>query len=182
MSIDPTEERVILVDEADRPLGEGEKSAVHQGDLPLHRAFSVYLFDEQGRMLITKRSAQKVTWPGFWSNACCSHPRPGEATEDAAVRRLTEELGFATEVRHRFAFAYRAQYDETWGEHELDHVLVGRVDGPLQPNPAEVADWRFVSASELRRELAESPERFTPWFRLSVERVLAEEVGSPAAE
>jgi len=173
VSTGTNDERVILVDEADRAVGTGEKAAVHQGELPLHRAFSVYLFDPRGRMLITKRSDKKVTWPGFWSNACCSHPRPGEATAEAALRRLDEELGLSADVEELFAFTYSARYDETWGEHELDHVFVGHVENPGTANPDEIADWRFVTAADLRRELADTPGAFTPWFCLSVERVLA---------
>ncbi len=173
---------MILVDEADRPIGERGKASAHQGDLPLHRAFSVFLFDARGRMLITKRSDAKVTWPGFWSNACCSHPRPGEATADAARRRLGEELGLSAEVEHLFAFEYSARYDDDWGEHELDHVFVGRAEDAGKPNPEEIADWRFVEVDDIRRELGASPESFTPWFRLSVERVLAARAGTVPSE
>lgn len=163
---------VILVDAEDRPVGTEEKAACHHHPVPLHRAFSVFLYDERGRMLITKRSAAKATWPGYWSNACCSHPRPGEATEAAAHRRLGEELGTsAVTLELRFAFAYDARFDDTWGEHELDHVFVGRFDGSLTPDPAEVEAWELVAVEELERRIAADPDRFTPWFRIACARL-----------
>lgn len=141
--------------------------------MQLHRAFSVFLFDSEGRMLITKRSAKKNTWPGFWSNACCSHPHEGESTEDAAQRRLEEELGISTELRFLFTFEYRAGYDADWGEHELDHVFAGRHHGPLAPDRDEVAQEEFVDVEDLKRDVRDRPDRYTPWFRISLERVLA---------
>jgi len=169
------EDLLVLVDEDDRPVGEVSKRKGHRHPVPLHRAFSVFLFDAQGRCLVTRRSAQKHTWPDHWSNACCSHPRPGEPTADAAARRVREELGVATPLRFLFAFRYEARYDERWGENEWDHVFVGRLERPddLEPDEDEVAEWRLVGEDELRASLAETPERYTPWFLLSVERVLA---------
>jgi isopentenyl-diphosphate delta-isomerase len=123
-------------------------------------------------MLITKRSMQKDTWPGFWSNACCSHPREGESTEEAAGRRLGEELGTSAELRFLFKFEYRAEYDTNWGEHELDHVFVGRHTGPLAPDRAEVEDTALIEVKALKQNVCEQPERYTPWFRISLDRVL----------
>lgn len=170
----PADEVVILVDEQDRPIGEALKAACHLHPVPLHRAFSVFLFDPAGRMLLTKRSALKPTWPGSWSNACCSHPRPGEGTAEAAGRRVREELGVSARLRPLFSFVYAAQYDEEHGEHELDHVFVGRLDAEPMPDPSEISDWRLVEPATLRASLAETPGDYSPWFRLSVERVLAE--------
>ena len=168
-----TDERVILVDAEDRPVGEAEKAACHRHPVPLHRAFSVFLFDASGRMLLTQRSAKKATWPGSWSNACCSHPRPGEATAEAAARRVREELGVTAALRPLFSFVYEARYDDVHGEHELDHVFVGRLDAEPAPDPDEIAAWRLVEPAALRAALAETPGDYSPWFRLSVERVLA---------
>lgn len=171
---------VILVDADDRPIGEAEKIACHHHPVPLHRAFSVFLFDAAGRMLITQRSQAKATWPGSWSNACCSHPRPGEDVAAGAARRVREELGLEAELRPLFSFVYDARYDDTHGEHELDHVFVGALKGEPTPDPTEIEAWRLVDAETLRAELAERPEAFSPWFRLSVERVLAEDRSSRA--
>jgi isopentenyl-diphosphate delta-isomerase len=169
------QETLILVDSRDRQTGSDTKSACHRYPLRLHRAFSVFLFARDGRMLITKRSKKKDTWPGFWSNACCSHPRNGERTADAAQRRLREELGISSELRFLFSFEYRAEYDATWGEHELDHVFVGRHDGPLALNRDEVDEAKLVDPGALRRDVRLRPDRYTPWFRISLERVLSAE-------
>lgn len=178
------EDVVILVDDEDRRIGQAEKATCHRHPVPLHRAFSVFLFDAAGRTLLTKRSAAKATWPGFWSNACCSHPRPGEGTAEAAARRVREELGVEADLRSLFSFLYEARYDATWGEHELDHVFIGRLEGELAPDPAEIEDWRLVGAEALRTSLAVAPDAcaprpgsprpYTPWFRLSAARVLDE--------
>jgi isopentenyl-diphosphate delta-isomerase len=172
---DPSaQETLILVDSRDRQTGVEGREACHRRPLKLHRAFSVFLFDPNGRMLITKRSAKKNTWPGFWSNACCSHPREGEETEEAARRRLGEELGISAELRFLFAFEYRADYDAMWGEHELDHVFVGRHHGPLAPDEDEVDEAKLIDVEDLRRDVRDRPDRYTPWFRISLERVLSE--------
>jgi isopentenyl-diphosphate delta-isomerase len=165
---------IILVDSQDRQVGSQTKVECHRHPLLLHRAFSVFLFDQDGRMLITQRSQKKTTWPGFWSNACCSHPREGESTEETAQRRLGEELGISAEIRFLFKFEYEADYDATWGEHELDHVFVGRYDGPLSLDPDEVDDAKFIDVEELKRDIRDNPDRYTPWFKMSLERVLLE--------
>ena len=167
-----SQETLILVDGEDRQIGSETKVACHRHPLRLHRAFSVFLFDRDGRMLITKRSAKKDTWPGFWSNACCSHPHDEESTEEAARRRLREELGISAELRFLFTFEYRADYDATWGEHELDHVFVGQCDGPLDPNRDEVDEAKFIDVADLKQDVRDRPERYTPWFKISLDRVL----------
>ena len=172
---DPSaQDALILVDGQDRQIGSQTKAECHRHPLPLHRAFSVFLFDPDGRMLITQRSEKKTTWPGFWSNACCSHPHKGESTEEAAQRRLGEELGISAELRFLFKFEYQAEYDATWGEHELDHVFVGTYDGPLHPDEDEVEEAKLVDVEELKRDIRDNPDRYTPWFKLSLERVLNE--------
>jgi len=170
----PTDERMILVDADDRPLGEAEKAACHRHPVPLHRAISVFLFDAAGRMLITQRSTSKATWPGAWSNACCSHPRPGEDTAAAAARRVREELGVEADLEPVFSFSYEARYDDEHGEHELDHVFVGRLAEEPRPDADEIQAWRLLEVSQLLEALAERPDDFSPWFRLSVDRVLSE--------
>ena len=170
----PAEDTLILVDSDDRQIGSETKAACHRHPLRLHRAFSIFLFGRDGRMLITKRSAKKDTWPGFWSNACCSHPHDEESTEEAARRRLREELGISAELRFLFTFEYRADYDATRGEHELDHVFVGQYDGPLRPDRDEVEDTEFVDVKDLKQAVRGRPDHYTPWFKISLDRVLSE--------
>jgi isopentenyl-diphosphate Delta-isomerase len=163
------QEQVILVDESDTPIGECEKLAAHLHGGQLHRAFSVFIFDTEGRLLLQRRALAKYHFGGLWTNTCCSHPRPGETTLAAAQRRLTEELGFTTELTERGSFLYRAE-DSASGltEHELDHVFVGRFSHGPSPNPDEVMDWRWQAMDEVEAELLAHPKRFTPWFPLAL--------------
>ena len=165
-------EQVILVDEADREIGTSEKLAAHQQGGQLHRAFSVFLFDDAGRMLLQKRAIGKYHFGGLWTNACCGHPRPGEEVDASARRRLREELGVESELREVFSFVYTAE-DPGSGltERELDHVLVGRFGGEARPDPDEVDALRWVECPELERDLARHPERFTPWLAHVLERL-----------
>ena len=168
------EEQVILVDADDREIGVLGKLAAHEHGGVRHRAFSVFVADPQGRWLLQRRAADKYHFPGLWTNACCSHPRPGEDTADAAHRRLREELGFDCPLAERFQFEYQARSEaEGLVEHELDHVFTGSYAGEIRPNPAEVGQVRWVAPAELERELATRPEAFTPWFKLAWERVRA---------
>jgi len=159
-------EEVILVNETDMPVGTMEKIEAHRKAL-LHRAFSVFIFNGQGKMLLQKRAAGKYHSPGLWTNACCSHPRPGEETAAAAARRLREELGFTTALTELFAFTYRSEYDNGLTEFEFDHVFVGRYDGEVIPDPAEIGDYCYLSMDEIRNDLETSPDRFTTWFHLA---------------
>lgn len=165
---------IVLVDEHDRPLGTCPKLAAHQNGGTLHRAFSVFLFDATRRMLLQQRAATKYHFGGLWTNACCSHPRPGEAVIDAARRRVREELGVDVELKAVLSFVYRAQDPQSGlTEHEYDHVFVGRLEGDAAPNPAEVAGVRWVETGELLDGVKAHPERYTPWFKIVLERVLA---------
>lgn len=166
------EEQVILVDEQDRPLGVMGKLAAHERGGVRHRAFSVFIFDPQGRWLLQRRAAGKYHFPGLWTNACCSHPRPGEGTADAAHRRLQEELGFDCPLQERFQFEYQATSEaEGLTEHELDHVFTGIYSGAVDYDPEEVGNVRWVAPADLEREVSEHPETFTPWFKLARDRV-----------
>lgn len=162
-------EEVILVDEQDREIGRCEKLLAHQDGGRLHRAFSIFLFDAEGRMWLQQRAAAKYHFPLLWTNACCSHPRPGESVLDAASRRLVEELGCETGLSEAFSFLYEAS-DPASGltERELDHVLVGRLDAAPTPNPDEVAALERQAPGDLLRDLEARAERYTPWFRLAV--------------
>lgn len=164
-------EELILVDGNGNPVGFASKAECHRGEGLLHLAFSVFLFDSSGRLLLQRRSPDKPLWGGFWSNSCCSHPRRGETVEEAAHRRLREELGLDAGLEALFAFRYHAAFGEAGSERELCHVLAGRTGGPVRPNANEVADWRWVSPAELDREMEEHPDRFTPWFLLEWPRV-----------
>lgn len=165
-------EQVILVDEHDRETGVMEKIAAHENGGVRHRAFSVFITDSRGRWLLQRRAAGKYHFPGLWTNACCSHPRPGETTEAAAHRRLREELGFDCSLQPRFQFEYRAESEaEGLTEHELDHVFTGVYDGPLAPNPDEVGETRWIEFSALAGEVTARPADFTPWFKIAFDRV-----------
>ena len=168
------DEPLILVDEQDLPIGHTDKWSCHQGEGQLHRAFSAFVFDDQGRLLLQQRSDQKLLWPGIWSNSCCSHPRKGETLAYATQRRLREELGFETPLEHLFWFTYHARWKDVGSERELCHVFVGRYDGEVQVNPNEVADWRWISLPDLDAEIAAEPDRFSPWMKMELERLKAD--------
>jgi isopentenyl-diphosphate Delta-isomerase len=174
----PARDRVVLVDEQDRPLGTAAKLEAHQAGGRLHRAFSVFIFDSSGRMLLQHRGAGKYHFGGLWTNACCSHPQPGEPVADAAQLRLQEEFGFDAELSPAFTFTYRAT-DPASGltEHEFDHVFFGRFDGEPRPDPAEIDEWRWVDPAQLAEAVAAHPERYTPWFRVALDEVLRRRAG-----
>jgi isopentenyl-diphosphate delta-isomerase len=159
-------EELILVDEDDREQGHLSKAACHDGTGVLHRAFSAFLFNADGELLLQQRADSKRLWPGYWSNSCCSHPRRGESMATATGRRLGEELNLAADLRFAYKFRYQVPYGDLGSEHELCHVFLGRIDGEVRANAEEISAIRFVSADELDRELQENPGRFTPWFKL----------------
>ena len=160
------EEQVIRVDRRDQVQGYAGKLEVHRAGL-LHRAFSVFVFNAQGHLLLQRRAGCKYHFAGLWSNTCCGHPRPGEMTTRAASRRLEEEFGFTTHLVEFAQLVYRARDPvSTLVEHEYLHVFRGLFPGKLQPNPDEVDAWRWMSVPHLRQRLRESPDAFTPWFAL----------------
>lgn len=161
-------ERVVLVDEHNRVLGAAEKLAAHAAG-KLHRAFSIFVFNSEGQLLLQRRAQTKYHSGGLWSNTCCGHPRPGEATAEAARRRLREEMNFDCELRAAFEFLYRAEFDNDLIEHEYDHVFVGEFDGAFVPNESEVEDWKWAKPDELRRDVRERPEEYTYWLRVALE-------------
>ncbi|MCU0434419.1 MAG: isopentenyl-diphosphate Delta-isomerase [Bacteroidia bacterium] len=168
-----TAENVVLVNENDQETGQMEKLEAHRLGL-LHRAISVFVFNSRGELLIHRRALEKYHSGGLWTNTCCSHPRPGESTAHAAVRRLREEMGLECELTSQFQFIYRAELDHNLVEHELDHVFTGTSDTNPQPDPAEVMDWKWISRHELQTQLANEPEKFTAWFKIIAERAFAQ--------
>lgn len=163
-------EQVILVNENDEELGIMEKMQAHEKGL-LHRAFSVFIFNTEGQMLLQQRAARKYHSPGLWTNACCSHPRPGEKTSEAAQRRLQEELGFATELQEVFEFTYKASFDNGLTEHEYDHVYTGTYEGSIKPNINEVLDYCYKSMEDIQQSLQSHPHKYTVWFAIAFPRI-----------
>lgn len=156
---------VILVDSQDNELGVMEKLEAHEKGV-LHRAFSIFLFNSKGEMLIQQRAMSKYHSPGLWTNACCSHPAPAETILDAGKRRLQEELGLSTVLVDAFKFEYRETFDNALTEHELDHVLVGYTDDSPILNSYEAKDYRWVDMSDLLVDISLNPELFTVWFKI----------------
>jgi isopentenyl-diphosphate delta-isomerase len=165
------DEPLILVDSEDRQIGRLSKAECHDGDGILHRAFSVFLFDDRGRLLIQKRAAGKRLWPGFWSNSCCSHPRDGESLDIAVRRRLEDELHTGSELTFVYKFIYQASFGDVGAEHEYCHVFLGRLTDEPIANETEIAEMRYVSTDELDEELSSAPDKFTPWFKLEWRRL-----------
>ncbi|SPM33177.1 Isopentenyldiphosphate isomerase, partial [Mycobacterium rhizamassiliense] len=166
------DDQLILVDSDDHEVGFLAKADAHLGSGTLHRAFSVFVFNPAGELLIQQRAQNKRLWPGYWSNTCCSHPRSGEQVDDAAPRRLREELGLAAELDFLFKFQYQAQYDAQGGEHEVCWVYAGRSAEQPRPNVNEIAAWRYVTPEALNDEIASAPDTFTPWFKIEWERLV----------
>lgn len=166
------EEIVVLVNEEDEAIGVEEKMRAHL-DGALHRAFSIFVFNSEGHLLLQKRSGTKYHSRGLWSNTCCGHPRPGESIEAASRRRLREEMGFDCEVEEVFKFIYRAELEGGLFEHEYDHVLVGRFDGEPAPDGAEADDWKWVDMETLGADVRARPAEYTYWFKVCFERGVA---------
>ncbi|MCL5799487.1 MAG: isopentenyl-diphosphate Delta-isomerase [Gammaproteobacteria bacterium] len=164
VSVSNDEEPLILVDVDDRPTGSASKRLCHDGEGLLHRAFSVFLFRDDGSVLLQQRSSGKRLWPLYWSNACCSHPRLGEETAEAARRRMGQELGLETPLHYVYKFRYQASYGAAGSEHELCWVFVGRTSTVPVVHPEEVAAYRNYAPDELDTAVEETPGIFTPWF------------------
>ncbi len=164
------EELVILVDKDDNQIGVMEKMKAHEKAI-LHRAFSVFIFNSKNELMLQQRAFDKYHSPGLWTNTCCSHPRPGETTIDAAHRRLAEEMGFDCDFSEAFSFIYKAPFSNNLTEHEFDHVFTGVSDQLPIINPEEVAAYRMVSPDIIAGEMLHNPEQFTVWFRIAFERL-----------
>lgn len=159
-------QEVILVNGLDEAIGAMEKMEAHEKAL-LHRAFSIFLFNKTGEMLLQKRAASKYHSPSLWTNACCSHPMPGEETKAAALRRLEEELGFTTSISKAFHFTYKAVFDNGLTEHEFDHVFVGEYEGAMQLNVNEVSEVCYKSMTDIKSEIEHKAGDYTEWFKIA---------------
>lgn len=162
-------ENVILVDEHDNAQGLMEKMEAHRKGL-LHRAFSVFVLNDQGQLLLHQRALHKYHSGGLWTNTCCSHPRDGELLEDAVHRRLGEEMGMDCPVEKSLEFTYKAELDQGMTEHEYDHLFIGRFNGTPKPNPKEVANYHWLDLKSLDADLESHPEKYTAWFKIIFKR------------
>ncbi|MEM5812433.1 MAG: isopentenyl-diphosphate Delta-isomerase [Candidatus Aenigmatarchaeota archaeon] len=165
-------EKIILVDKNDRETGTGEKMEVHRSG-KLHRAFSIFIFNSRGQLLLQKRSREKYHSGGLWTNTCCSHPRAGEKLDEAVHRRLKEEMGFDVPLKEIFSFVYKVKFGNGLYENEYDHVFVGRFDGEPKPNPKEAESWKWVSLQALKNDIEKNPEKYTYWLRASINKLIS---------
>lgn len=163
---------VILVDERDEPIGTMEKIEVHQKAL-LHRAFSVFIFNTKGEILLHKRAPKKYHSAGLWTNACCSHPQPGEETLMAAEKRLKEEMGIKTSLKKVFDFIYKTAFENGLTEYEFDHVFIGIYEGEISPNRNEVSDYCYKSIQEIKNSIISHPQKYTEWFKIAFPKIEA---------
>ena len=159
------EENVVLVNMHDEKIGLMPKMEAHEKAL-LHRAFSVFIMNSEGKTMLQQRAADKYHSPLLWTNTCCSHQRDGESNIDAGKRRLQEEMGFSVELKELFSFIYKAPFDNGLTEHELDHVMVGHFEGKPAINHDEVADWKWMYPADIKDDIANNPDRYTEWFKI----------------
>ncbi len=159
-------ERLILVDDQDNILGYKSKADCHDGEGILHRAFSLFIFNDKNELLLQKRAAGKRLWPMIWSNSCCSHPREGESYEYAAIRRLKEELGLETELDYLYKFKYHATWKNEGSEFELCSIYIGKSNDTPEVNKTEIDELRFISREELNKEFENNAKAYSPWFKM----------------
>lgn len=163
------EEKVILVDETGKAIGLMPKMEAHEKAL-LHRAFSVFVFNENNELMLQKRAAHKYHSPSLWTNTCCSHQRDGEENVEAGKRRLQEEMGFVTDLTEVTSFTYKAPFDNGLTEHEFDHILVGKFNDEPKVNPDEVEDWKWMSLEAVKIDMERNPRIYTAWFKIIFEK------------
>ncbi|PCJ80242.1 MAG: isopentenyl-diphosphate delta-isomerase [Bacteroidetes bacterium] len=166
------EEKVILVDSTDKEVGTMDKMEAHRNGGTLHRAFSIFIFNSKGEMLLQKRALSKYHSGGLLTNTCCSHPRPREDVSQACKRRLMEEMGMQCELEEIFCFEYKAHLNSGLTEWEYDHVLIGNTDTEPVINPSEVADFIYIGTKQLLSDLDSNPDKYTHWFKASVKKVI----------
>lgn len=163
------EEMVVLVNEKDEQVGLMPKLEAHEKAV-LHRAFSVFIFNEAGELMLQQRALSKYHSPGLWTNTCCSHQRDGESNIDAGKRRLEEEMGFSVDLKEVTWFIYKAPFDNGLTEHELDHILVGQFGGEPNINPEEVAAWKWMPLEDVKNDMEINPDQYTAWFKIIFEK------------
>lgn len=163
-------EQVILVDTNDKPIGTIEKLEAHQKGL-LHRAFSVFIFNSQGKLLLQQRAFSKYHSAGLWTNTCCSHPRPHESNENAAIRRLREEMGIETPLTYKGSFIYKAEFDNKLIEHEYDHVFIGTYNDNPIINIDEVNNYDWKSLEDIKKDISINPKHYTAWLKIALEKL-----------
>ena len=163
------EEKVILVDSEDKPIGTLPKMEAHEKGV-LHRAFSVFILNQKGELMLQQRAHHKYHSPGLWTNTCCSHQREGEQNIEAGMLRLDEEMGFSFTLEEFFSFIYKAPFDNGLNEHELDHVMLGHFEEVPQINTEEVAEWKWMSLIDIEADIAINPDEYTVWFKIIFER------------
>ncbi|MDC0449099.1 isopentenyl-diphosphate Delta-isomerase [bacterium] len=162
---------IILVNSKDEQIGTAEKMAAHK-KAQLHRAFSIFVFNDQGQLMIQQRALDKYHCGGLWTNTTCSHPAPGEKVLEAAHKRLQEEMGFDCDLEDLFTFEYKVEFDNGLTEHEMDHALIGIYNDDPKPNPQEANDWKWIDPDELKRDLEINPEKYTYWFKEALDKVV----------
>lgn len=163
------EEYIIEIDINDKEIRPIEKMEAHEKGI-LHRAFSVLVFNSKSELLLQKRYGQKYHSPSLWTNTCCSHPRFGETLEEAANRRLKEEMGFTCELKERFSFIYKVEFENNLTEYEYDHVFFGTYNGEVHQNPDEVEDYKWISIDGIRADIEKNPDLYTYWFKYLLDK------------
>ncbi|MCL5129938.1 MULTISPECIES: isopentenyl-diphosphate Delta-isomerase [unclassified Algibacter] len=163
------EEKVVLVNEKDEQIGLMPKLEAHEKAV-LHRAFSVFVFNDKNELMMHQRALNKYHSPGLWTNTCCSHQRDGESNLQAGKRRLQEEMGFVVELKETISFIYKAPFDNGLTEHEFDHIMVGNYNGEPIINPDEVASWKWMTLDAVEVDMAQHPKQYTEWFKIIFEK------------
>mgnify|MGYP003666343798 CR=1 FL=1 len=163
------EEKVILVNENDEQIGLMPKMEAHEKAL-LHRAFSVFIFNDKNELMLQQRALSKYHTPGLWTNTCCSHQREGESNIEAGTRRLQEEMGFTTDLKETISFIYKAPFDNGLTEHELDHILIGHYDDVPKINPDEVETYKWMTLDAVKKDMVLNPGIYTAWFKIIFEK------------
>jgi len=162
---------VILVDNNDNQIGTMEKIEAHEKGL-LHRAFSVFVYNDRNELLLQQRALTKYHTPGLWTNTCCSHQKLGETNIEAGQRRLMEEMGFSVPLEEKMAFTYKAPFSNGLTEHEYDHILVGHYNEEPHPNPKEVESWKWQKVEDIAKDISKHPERYTAWFKIIFDKYI----------